>query len=284
MFRLSVLAALLRVKLVYLSVGVGPIETSAGRWLLKRALESAQYRSYRDQDSKLYMQGVGFNTSADPVAPDLVFGLARGQLDVQVSRAQQRKPIVGLGLKDYSSDQAGTNSYRDYVATMARFIVWLGAQGYTVRLLIGDAQYDEQVRSDLVNELRRGDTGAECPLVLIDPVPTVAELLRQLAESEFVISPRFHNLVLALMLNKPILGLSDLRKIDVLLSDMGLPQYCLSLASLDHGTLIQRFTELQKDSERLKISIGEKVGRLREAVDRQYAAVFDGAMLASKSS
>jgi polysaccharide pyruvyl transferase WcaK-like protein len=282
-FRLSALAALFRVQLLFLSMGAGPIRSPLSRWFFRNALRFAQYRSYRDNDSKLYIQGIGFNAAPDPVYPDLAFGLPSVQLAAQAGARQQSKPMVGLGLKDYSSDAAGTNSYRDYLDAMASFVLWLSGQGYTVRLLIGDAQYDSQVRLDLLDKLRGRDSAAAGG-VLVDPVPTVSELLRQLAECDVVISPRFHNLVLGLSLYKRVIALSDLRKVEMLLGDLGLPQYCLSIRSLDCDTLVQRFTELQNDAERLKVYIKERVDRYHEAVGQQYASVFSATVVDSQAA
>lgn len=275
LFKLSVLAALCRVKMVFLSVGVGPIQHQLGRWLIKRSLGLAQYRSYRDEASKLYMQRIGFNADRDPVYPDLVFGLSRRQLTLDRAPAAGR-PIVGLGLKDYSgaTDRAGTSHYRDYLDAMATFVLWLREHHYSVRLLIGDLQYDTGVRQDLIGLLESRSTPAELPLVLADPVPTVGELLHQLQGTDVVISPRLHNLVLALMLNKPVIALSDLPKVDSLLAGFGLAQYCMPLENLDSGSLISRFGQLQSDAARLKAHIAEKVDEYREALDEQYTSVF----------
>ena len=62
-FKLSTLAALCRVKLAFLSVGVGPIHHPLSRWLIKRSLAFAYHRSYRDETSKQYVEDIGFNGS-----------------------------------------------------------------------------------------------------------------------------------------------------------------------------------------------------------------------------
>lgn len=284
-FRLSVLARVLRVKLLFLSMGAGPIRSPLSRWFFRKALGLAHYRSYRDNDSKQCITGIGVNTESDPVYPDLAFGLPSLQLAAAAGARPPQLPIVGLGLKDYSSDAAGTNSYGDYIDTMARFVGWLRQQGYSVRLLIGDAQYDSQVRLDL---MRRLNGAAEPQAVagtelLVDPVPTVSELLRQLAECEVVISPRFHNLVLGLTLYKRVIALSDLRKVEVLLGDLGLPQYCLPLTSLDCDALVGRFLELQSDSPRLRLHIKERVDSYRASVAGQYASLFQAAQRSAQA-
>ena len=84
-FKLSTLAALCRVKLAFLSVGVGPIHHPLSRSLLKWSLGLASHRSYRDEASKQYLEGIGFSTRRDFVCPDVVFGLSTGALASRVS-------------------------------------------------------------------------------------------------------------------------------------------------------------------------------------------------------
>src|SRR5262249_16798098 len=136
-FKLSTLAALCRVKLVFLSVGVGPIRHPLSRWFLKRSLALAHHRSYRDEASKEFLEKIGLNTDRDFVCPDVAFGLSPGNL-VLGGRTGQRR-VVGLGLKDYgSAEQLEPKAFRAYLDTMAAFVSWLQRHGYGVRLLIGD--------------------------------------------------------------------------------------------------------------------------------------------------
>jgi len=274
MFKFTVLARLCGVRVVFLSVGAGPFEHRLGCWFVRRSLGLAHYRSYRDADSKRRLQAIGFNTGRDAVYPDLVFGLSRKHLGTQPTTTQRRSRIVGLGLKDYATpiDEADTKNYRAYLDLMADFVVWLQAHGHAVRLVIGDAQYDTRVREDLIAVLK--DRGGASALPLSDPVPTVEELLRQLRETDAVVSPRFHNLVLALMLNKPVIALSDLPKVDALLGDLGLGAYCLSLEGLSVEGLTARFVQLQTEADSLKSHIGEQVPKYRRLLEEQYSTVF----------
>jgi polysaccharide pyruvyl transferase WcaK-like protein len=273
-FKFSTLAALCRVRLVFLSIGVGPIRHPLSRWFIKRSLRLARYRSYRDQASKQYLENIGFSTAGDPVLPDLVFGLGE-RLFAAAQRPPQARPIIGLGLKDYfgTSDRAGAEAYRRYLDAMASFVLWLCAQGYGVRLLIGDVQYDTQVRQDLLELLRARAPAAEPLSVVAEAALSVEELLRQLAETDAVVSPRFHNLILAMMLDKPVIALSDHAKLDSLLQGLGLARYLVPLDDLPAEVLIERFGELQRELGRLKPYISEEVGKYRAALDRQYASL-----------
>ena len=83
---------------------------------------------------------------------------------------------------------------------MAVFVVWLCEHRYPVRVLIGDVIYDGSVRSDLMNllEARRLAAGrwAEYCRTSVD----CRSFAVTLAATDIVISVRFQNIVLALML------------------------------------------------------------------------------------
>ena len=275
MFKLAVLARLCGKRVIFLSVGAGPFEHRLGCWFVRRSLDLAHYRSYRDADSRRRLEAIGFDTSRDAVCPDLVFGLSPDHLAEGRAEIEPQK-IVGLGLKDYVSpvDEADSRRYRDYLNLMADFVEWLQAQGWAVRLIIGDAQYDTRVREDLISLLETRGAGGKAPLLLSDPLPTVGELLRQLRETDAVISPRFHNLVLALMLNKPVIALSNLPKVTALLVDLGLGRFCLELDRLKADELTACFACLQDEAGALSLYIRDAVEKFRRAVDEQYAIVY----------
>jgi polysaccharide pyruvyl transferase WcaK-like protein len=272
-FKLSTLAALCRVKLVFLSVGVGPIRHPLSRWFLKRSLALAHHRSYRDEASKQYLKKTGFNTERDFVYPDVVFGLLQCKLHSGVGAGQRR--IVGLGLKDYgSTERLEPEAFREYLNTMAIFVSWLQGHGYDVRLLIGDIQYDTCVIGEFVHVLKSRNIPTDAPLLIAEPALTVKELLRQVGETEAVISPRYHNLVMALIQNKPVMALSDHAKLDSLATDFGLAQYLLPLKNLSPDVLIGRFKQLENDMERLRPHIKAELDKYRQALDSLFATLF----------
>lgn len=269
-FKLSTLAALSRVKLVFLSVGVGPIRHPLSRWFLKRSLALANHRSYRDERSKQYLQTIGFNTERDFVYPDVVFGLSQGNL-VSDGGAGERR-IVGLGIKDYGTTEP--EAFREYLDTMAAFVSWLQGQGYGVRLLIGDVQYDTGVIEKFVEFLKSRNIPTDAPLLFAESALTVEELLRQIGGTEAVISARYHNIVMALIQRKPVIALSDHAKLDSVVTDFGLAQYLLPLRNLSPDILIGRFKQLENDVKRLRPHLDAGLERYRQALDALYASLL----------
>jgi polysaccharide pyruvyl transferase WcaK-like protein len=266
-FKLSTLAALCRVKLAFLSVGVGPLHHPLSRWLVKRSLAVAHHRSYRDEASKQYLEKIGFSAEHDFVCPDAVFGLSKGVLVSGVADGQRR--IVGLGIKDYGLTQPEVSG--KYLDTMADFVSWLQGQGYRVRLLIGDIQYDSSVIEEFVDVLKSRNIPADPPLLIAEPAQTVEELLRQVSETDAVISARYHNLVMALIQNKPVIALSDHAKLDSVVTDFGLAEYLLPLRNLSSDVLIDKFKQLENDMERLRPHLKARLENYRQALDALYA-------------
>jgi polysaccharide pyruvyl transferase WcaK-like protein len=277
-FKWSAIAKLCGVKVLFVNVGVGPINHPLSKWFIKTSLRIADYRSYRDIASKQYLDSIGFFTDRDRVCPDLAFGLPQDMFSEQLPGGRDRR-VVGVGLKDYhgpegSADQPDAKAYHDYLGTMAAFVQWLCKHNYTVRVLIGDVTYDSRVALDFVDLLVRNGISLDEGCVISEPALTVEQLLAQLATTDLVISPRFHNLVLALMHKKPVLALSSHPKLDSLMVGLSLAEYCVPLQNLSVDILIERFLRLEKNAEELEPYIGRKAESFREELDIEYSEIF----------
>ena len=187
-----------------------------------------------------------------------------------------------LGIKDYGSTEP--EAFREYLDTMAAFVSWLHGQGYSVRLLIGDIQYDTPVIEEFVGVLKSRNIPAEAPLLIAEPALTVEELLRQVGGTEAVISARYHNLVVALIQNKPVIALSDHAKLNSLVTDFGLAQYLLPLRSLSSDVLIDKFKQLENDVEQLRPHLKAELEKYRQALDALYATLLADSKVAESNA
>src|SRR5260370_295514 len=159
---------------------------------------------------------------------------------------------------------------------MAVFVSGVRGDGYGVGVLIGDIEYDSSVMQEFVDLLKSRNIPTDAPLLIFEPPLTVKELLRQVGETEAVISARYHNLVMGLIQNKPVIALSDHAKLDSLATDFGLAQYLLPLGNLSPDVLIGRFKQLETDAERLRPYIAAEVDKYRQALDALYAPLLAG--------
>ena len=141
LFKWSLISKVRGCKLLFVSVGAGPLYGALGRYFVKSALSLADFRSFRDDASKAYMEGIGFVKKSDRVYPDLVFSLPEAMLPHGENREARRR-VVGLGLMAYAGRYSVTNprseTYTAYLECLANFVKWLLANNYDIRLLIGD--------------------------------------------------------------------------------------------------------------------------------------------------
>ena len=276
--RWSVVAKLCRCKLLFVSVGAGPIHHPLSRFFVKAALRLADYRSYRDSFSKEYLTSIGFDDADDAVYPDLAFSLPNGMLPDDADDGDKHAP-VGVGLITHYVQRSLSDDveqiYREYTTKMARFISWLVKHNRTVRLLIGDVVYDGRVRKDLRTLLEQSGLTYEKSNIIDEPAGSLEELLSQLATTKVVVASRFHNLLLALMLGKPALAISFHEKDDSLMTAVGLQEFCQDIANLDVSTLIEQFVRLEENAGRLRQEIRLKTEGCRRELDNQYSCIFE---------
>ncbi len=240
----------------FVSIGAGPITHSLSRRLMVWAAQLAQYRSYRDANSKLFLTKAGVDTQRDLIFPDLAFHLPRP--DSRPTRSSREPLTVGVGVMAYwgwrESSESGAihGTYQD---GLSRFCAWLLDQGYRVRLLSGDDGDDRAIRSlTSLLEMRLSDPSL-IRNVLAEPAHDLGDVMAQMVETDVVIATRYHNVVCALKMGKPTLSLSYAQKNAALLEDAGLGSYVDHVEGFDIERLKERFEHLLAERATLIQSI-----------------------------
>jgi polysaccharide pyruvyl transferase WcaK-like protein len=268
MFLLSASGKLFGTKVALVSVGANVINSRATRWLSNAAARFAFYRSYRDVGSRDAMRQRGFDTSRDPVYPDLVFAIPSPPYDPGDPQS------VGLGVMDYH----GTNDDRQraeeihaaYVGTVKRFARWLIDNGRTIRLFVGDT-CDHAVVAEIQADIaaHRPDLGPEW--VVADEVTSFYDLTRAMAPVSAVVATRFHNVMCALKQAKPTISMGYAAKNIAIMNDAGLDEFCQSANHLDFDRMVEQFTTLEARSEQVRQAIRERNAANARKLDEQFA-------------
>ena len=273
----TVLAKICRSKVIFLSVGAGPLRQPLSQRIVKAALSFADYRSYRDSFSKDYLKSIGFNAEHDHVFPDLAFSFPARVLPQDSNNGSSR--VVGVGLMTYfnrtGSSQQDDSIYTEYIAKMGDFVSWLLQKKYKVRLLIGDVAYDQPATYDLKAYLEKIGVRYENEELIDEPAASVDEVLSQLAASDFVVACRFHNILLALMLAKPVLAISYHEKNAALMASAGLADFSQDIERLDVGKMMWQFEAMQENADSTKLRLQQNAVACRAALDEQYNLIFD---------
>ena len=278
LFKWSLIARICRCKVLFVSVGAGPIYSASGKYFVKSALSRADFRSYRDNASLEYLKSIGLPVNSDRVYPDLVFSLPEAMLRYDAQR-QGRRSIVGIGLMPYAGKYSVANpsdsTHRKYLESMVTFARWLLTHDYDIRLLIGEVS-DRSASEEFKSLLRASLDPYDEQRIIDEAALSVEQLLPQIAATDMVVATRFHNIVLALLLNKPVISISFHHKCTSLMEEMGFSEYCQDINHIDAGRLIEQLQELEKNADKLKPVIRQKVEQSRKALDEQYSLIFKG--------
>jgi len=84
------------------------------------------------------------------------------------------------------------------------------------------------------------------------------------------VGARYHNVVSGLRLSKPTISVGYSLKHDVLMADMGVPEFALSARSVSAQQLIERFTELQSRSSEVCRTLDARQQLKQEELEGQF--------------
>jgi polysaccharide pyruvyl transferase WcaK-like protein len=260
----------LGVKIVYVSVGAERVRKKNCERMVKPLIGMSAYRSYRDQCSRDYVQTLGYDESATPVYPDLVWGMPE---PLNPPRPADGPLTVGVGVMAYhgwKSIEAGVDIHERYVAQMTELVDWLADNGYRVRMLVGEKS-DRRV----VEAIRQRARAAGGPMWAGHaPAKDIHELMRQITETDLVIATRFHNILCALKLGRPTLSISYMPKNSELLELVGTPGFHQPLEGLDVELLKKQFLDLAAQRETLAATIGDHVVGIKARLKDQEARLL----------
>lgn len=269
------IAKLLKVKFAIVSVGVGNINESLSRFFIKIGLSLACYRSYRDETSKKYLENVlGFKKN-DPIFPDLAHSLQLEQFhNLLISNLSQTIAINPLSfVPGYWSGQ-DSSVYDEYLNKLADFILWLIQNNYKVRMFSSYVGENLSITENLKTILRNNGLNSFEDKIINTSTLTVDDLISQLAQSSMIIASRLHSVLLATLLNKPVIALSYHFKVDMLMKEMGQTEYCLRIDRFKVEDLKKKFIILNENCEATRIYLKQQTQQCRATLDEQYTYLF----------
>ncbi len=274
-FRWSLAARLARKRFAFLSVGAGPITHPVSRFLMKYAVRLSSYCSYRDDVSCSYMAGIGASAIDCPVTPDLVFALPRPAR----SEASSRDRTIGLGVMSYygwDNDAAGgENIFRTYIDKMSTIACRILDSGQSIRVLTGERCDDRAIDALLDTIRRQRGSYADTDRLAIEPIESMRDLLIQIGSTDAVIGTRYHNVVGALMVNRPVVSLGYAAKFAEVMTAMGLGRFCHDADSIVPDAVLNDLEELLGEWDVFSPGVDALNQQYAEELERQFAVLID---------
>lgn len=282
-FKWLLLARLARVRRIVLNVGAGPLVHPLSRLFVKYSFSLTEYVSFRDEQSKGWARQVGYRGQVD-VLPDSVYSLALPPLPSTPTDTRYRS-VVGLSPMAYGDPRLSREHdpviYDTYIRRFASFGGWLMDHHHSVKLFCNDIGIDPPAANDVERILtsRADDHGRSSDQLQRVHNWTTSELLQNMSSMDFIVTCRFHGIVFAHLLNKPVLAISHHPKMTGLMDDLGLAQYCVDIGSLDLALLTDTFLSLVENRQEVQNRMSERLASYQKRLAAQFDQLFLGAWI-----
>ena len=245
------------------------------------AREVGFVRRQRKLSGSRFVRALVFGWLAEPEATLGVLAGVAGQQGAAISRQglAQRfgRPVVAFGPIGYFRPECWPEHdpaiYAEYLRKITCYVAWLAQQGCAIVFIPGETHYDQLVIDDLRAALCAQGVDLN-KHVLPATIENVDDLLAQLAGADMLVASRFHNILLGLMLGKPAIALSYQAKIDALMADVGMADYCRPIAQFDLAWLQASFTAIMHNRAALAERIEQREAGYRAALEEQYERIF----------
>ncbi|NCJ05006.1 hypothetical protein GS597_00405 [Synechococcales cyanobacterium C] len=278
----AIISKLRRTKFLVVSVGAGPIQSTLSKFFFKTALSLADYRSYRDKNSKKYIEDVlRFEREKDPIFPDLAHSLDLTPYHFVSSCEKLNHKVVGLSPIPHRRpgmppglDSKDDGVYQNYLFQMVEIVKWLIQQKYKILFFTGQDPIDRPVIEEIKSILHEQGVSIDDGTIIENPTTTVNQLMHEISRADWVIASRFHSILLSLLLEKPVLALSFHDKIDSLMRRFCQSEYCLSLDSFELNQVYEKFLQLVACSEQVGEEIAQENHTCQNELEAQYRLIF----------
>jgi polysaccharide pyruvyl transferase WcaK-like protein len=277
-FKWVVLARSAGVRCIFLNVGAGPLTQPLSKFFARRSLLAANYVSLRDDKSQALVHEIGFNGESR-VCPDSVYSL---EVATGSAREKGSQFIVGFAPMPYPDPDPGVGYlaekdqivYDTFIGKLASFASWLVARSYALELFGTDIGVDplaiKVLQSTLLSD--HGIPSLQCGVN--HSVNSVRDLLAAMAGMDYIVTCRFHGVIFAHLLNKPVLAIAHHPKVTELMADLELSSYCVDIRDFDVSLLADRFTSMVNNAEEIKHSMATKLTRNRQQLKSQFDELF----------
>ena len=264
----TTVATLRGVKVAFVSVGAGPLDTPNGRRFVRWSLNRAAFVSVRDEGSRVLVREIGYRGTVR-VAPDLAFSTPAREQKVVAHTASGKtiamNPMPLFDLRYWP--QADVVLYRRYVDGLTGLARSAVAEGNRV-VLFSMQPGDEWVADDILEQI--GSDVIATGRITLAKTRSLDAVQDILARSDLSVASRFHGILHSMHVGTPVLGICYYRKSRELMKSAGMDEFAVDADRIDVEDLVSRLRRLDSRSAAVRDKLA-KVSRANQALlEQQY--------------
>jgi polysaccharide pyruvyl transferase WcaK-like protein len=154
------------------------------------------------------------------------------------------------------------------------FASWLVGQSYELAFFGTDIGVDPAAIEDLQMALfqHHGIHSSQCNVN--HSIISTHDLLATMSGMDYIITCRFHGVVFAHLLNKPVLAIAHHPKVADLMEELELLNYCVDIRNFDFKLLAERFASMIRNEGEIKNRMATCLTRNKQRLRSQFDDLF----------
>jgi polysaccharide pyruvyl transferase WcaK-like protein len=174
-------------------------------------------------------------------------------------------------------------TYEAYLEKLTALALWLISSNYTILFFPSQLIDDPPVITEIQRRLDSSGLRYDNNQIINQPINKVDDLLLQLSYTDIVVASRFHSVLFANFLCKPVLALSYSRKVKSLMVDIGLEKHCIDINAINVEDMKTLLLGLLENHNAITKHLSTRVKTYIHSLDEQYDKVFGSAVNADET-
>ncbi|OXB91314.1 polysaccharide pyruvyl transferase CsaB [Geobacillus uzenensis] len=249
------LAKLCGTKVMFFSQGIGPVNTTWGKILMKVFANMADFITVRDAYSKQLLHELGVTKPETVVTADIVFAFHHKEDNACLESLPLRgdEQLVAISVRPWL-DQ------RDYYGKIARALDQLiELEGITPVFVPMEGHHDVRASDRVVEQMNHRSA---CHILGPDFTPN--QYLHFISRCRLTIGMRLHSLIFSALAGVPHIGLSYDPKVESLLKRSGMWDYSFRLEEIDVDQLVNNARFMLAERETVRAIVQNNAKQMRQ--------------------
>ncbi|UII55687.1 polysaccharide pyruvyl transferase CsaB [Cytobacillus spongiae] len=218
------LAKLCGTKVMFFSQGIGPVNSTWGKILMKVFANMADFVTVRDQFSKDLIHKLGVNRPDTVVTADIVFAFhpKKDTACIDSLPLSQKDNLVAVSVRPWFEKVKQFEQMAEILDTL------IEEKGVTPVFVPMEGHHDDDASKKVLAHMKHSD---KCHILGTNFTPN--QYLNFIGECQLTIGMRLHALIFSTIMGIPHIGLSYDKKVESLLKRSGMWEYSAVLEEMD---------------------------------------------------
>jgi len=249
------LAKLCGTKVMFFSQGIGPVNTTWGKILMKLFANMADFITVRDAYSKQLLYELGVTRPETVVTADIVFAFRHKEdhACLESLRLRGDEQLVAVSVRPWLDR-------RDYYGKIADALDQLiELEGITPVFVPMEGRHDVHASERVVEQMKHRSA---CHILGPDFTPN--QYLHFISQCRLTIGMRLHSLIFSALTGVPHIGLSYDPKVESLLKRSGMWDYSFRLEEIDVDRLVNNARYMLAERETVRSVVQNNAKQMRQ--------------------